>query len=88
MPDQYGRELLPDRYRCRKGRVMHRVYRLTGGGRGGSADLESMCRRGSGIKGVKTTYPRANGPEDDWSKDRSWYENCRHCPAEPEEASK
>jgi hypothetical protein len=81
MPEQFRREPLPGRYRCRKGRVMHRVYRLTGGGRGGRADLESMCRKGSGLKGVKTTYPRASGPEDDWSPDRYRYENCTHCPA-------
>ncbi len=87
-PPAFGRELLPDRYRCRRGRVMHRVYRLTGGGRGGRADLESICRKGIGVKGVKTTRPRATGPEDDWSKDRYWYKDCRHCPPEQEGANR
>jgi hypothetical protein len=51
------RELLPDRYRCRKGRVMHLVYRVTGGGRGGRADLESLCRRRYGPQGTTSTHP-------------------------------
>jgi hypothetical protein len=84
MPEEFQREALPDRYRARKGRVMHRVYRLTGGGRGGGADLESMCRKRSGIRGVKTTHPRASGPQDEWSKERYWYEDCTRCPAEEE----
>jgi hypothetical protein len=76
------KELLHGRFRTRKGRVMHRVYRTTGGGRGDRADLESMCRKGSGLKGVKTTHPRASGPETDWSAERYWYEDCTHCPGE------
>jgi hypothetical protein len=79
------REALPDRYRVRKGRVMHRVVRRTGGGRGGDADLESQCRQGIGVKGVSTTRPRATGPEDEWSRERYWYEDCRHCPPEEKE---
>ncbi len=82
------RELLTDRYRVRKGRVMHRVYRLTGGGRGGSADLESMCRKGIGVKGVTATRPRATGAEDDWSKERYWYPDCKHCPPATERDGK
>jgi hypothetical protein len=81
MPEQSWRELLPGRYRCRNGRRMHRVYRIT---RGGYTDLESMCRKRSGIKGVKTTYPRARGPEGDWSTERDWYDDCTHCPTEQE----
>ncbi len=82
------RELLTDRYRTRKGRVMHRVYRVTGGGRGGRADLESMCQKKHPLKGIKTTSPRTVGPEDDWSKERYWYPDCTHCPEETEEDGK
>lgn len=76
------RELLPDRYRARRGRVMHRVRRVTGGG---MVDLESLCRKRGGVRGVKTTYPRAQGPEEDWSKDRYDYPDCTHCPPAEEE---
>ncbi len=71
------REQLTRRYRVRRGRVMHRVIRVTAGG---STDLESQCRKTSGIKGVTATYPRVQGPEDEWSDKPSGYPNCPHCP--------
>lgn len=78
MPELPPEPALP-RMRVRKGRVMHRVRRASLGGHGG---FESLCRRGSGIRGVKTTYARASGAVDDWSALRYWYPDCRHCPPE------
>lgn len=75
-------EPLPDRARCRRGRVMHRVNRVPH--YGSEPDLESQCRKGSGIKGVKTTHPSAEGPESEWSFERLDYPDCMHCPAESE----
>jgi hypothetical protein len=62
------------RMRTRRGRVMHAVVERPGGG------LESLCRQKSRLKGVNTTYPRAHGPAADWSEDRYWYPDCKHCP--------
>lgn len=59
---------------------MHRVYRVTGGG---TVDLESMCREKHPFNAV-LTHPRASGPEEDWSNERLWYEDCKRCPAERE----
>lgn len=73
----YG-EPLTRRARCRRGRVMHRVTRVPHTGT--EPDLESQCRKRSGIKGVKATYPRAVGPESDWSFERLDYPDCEHCP--------
>jgi hypothetical protein len=78
------REPVAQRARCRKGRVMHRVNRVTSAGLG-VPYLESQCRKGTGIRGVKTTHPRASGPESDWSFERYWYPDCTHCPADDRE---
>lgn len=76
------REALPDRYRCRRGRIMHRVYRVPH--HGTEPDLESLCRERIGPKGATSTMPRAWGPESDWSKERYDYPDCTHCPPETE----
>jgi hypothetical protein len=76
-------ELLTQRMRIRKGRVMHKVKRWNSNGRS-EPELESQCRRGSGIKGVSATYPRAQGPESWWTTERYWYPDCARCPADEE----
>lgn len=68
-----GLPALPRRMRIRKGRIMHRVRRAASG------DVESLCRRPHPARGVSSTIPRAQGPEDWWSAERHWYPDCLEC---------
>ena len=65
----------PPRMRARRGRVMHVVKRRRGD------ELESVCRKPSGIKGVSATYSRVSpAPAEDWTADNPLgYPDCKHC---------
>lgn len=81
-PSQYQAPTLrrlPQRMRIHKGRVMHVVHQWSSG-----REIQSECRRKSGVRGVSTTYPRAQGPADWWSAEQLWYPDCQHCPSDAE----
>jgi hypothetical protein len=63
------------RMRVRRGRVMHVVEAAPSGW------LRSKCRRPHPVRGVRGSVPRAEAPEADWSHERLWYPDCRHCPS-------
>lgn len=76
--------VLPDReadpgdlppMRIRHGRVMHRVERR-------GSEYRSLCRKPHPVRGVHSTIPRAQGPEDWWDTERYDYSDCSHCPRE------
>lgn len=56
--------------RVEHGRVMHAVEP------GHSGNIQSICRKRDRWGKVD---PRANAPVTDWSDERYWYPNCRHC---------
>ena len=63
------------RMRVRKGRVMHKVERTPDGYR-------SVCRKPHPVKGVNSTLPRVENYAEEWTTERHWYPDCRHCPSD------
>lgn len=63
------------RMRIYRGRVMHAVEPAQSGW------LRSKCRRPHPVLGMKSPEPRVQGYEEDWTEERRWYPDCKHCPA-------